>query len=173
MRKVKLYIACSLDGKIARTNGAIDWLPDPSEQDYGYNEFYSSVDATIMGYKTYEVCRAFGEWVYPDKSTYVFSRDAGRELIPEVKLVSDDPVSFVTDLKAQSGKDIWVIGGGQIISRLHDQKLIDQYIIALIPVILGEGLELFPAIRTQIDLSLEKHIVYPNGVALFYYRRKY
>ena len=172
MRKVKLYIACSLDGKIARLNGAIDWLPDPSEQDYGYNEFYNSLDATIMGFKTYEVCRAFGEWVYPDKKTYVFSRSADRKLVPEAQLVTDDPVAFVNNLKIQSGKDIWVVGGGQIISRLHDEGLIDQYVIAIIPVILGEGLELFPAIRVQANLSLEKHIVYANGVALFYYSRK-
>lgn len=172
MRKVKLYIACSLDGKIARHNGAIDWLPDPSEQDYGYKDFYDGLDSIVMGYKTYEVCRGFGEWVYPDKKTYVFSRSADREVVPEAQLVTDDPAAFVTDLKAQSGRDIWIVGGGQIISLLHDERLIDQYIVAIIPVILGEGLELFPAIRKQVNLSLEKHLIYPNGVALFYYGRR-
>jgi Dihydrofolate reductase len=172
MRKVKLYIACSLDGKIARPNGAIDWLPDPSEQDYGYNEFYNSLDATLMGYKTYEVCRAFGDWVYPDKKTYVFSHNPDRKLVPEAELVTTDPSTFVAELKTKPGKDIWVIGGGQIISLLHDAQLIDQYVIAIIPVILGEGLELFPSIRKQVNLTLQKHIIYPNGVALFYYDTK-
>lgn len=173
MRKLKLYIACSIDGKIARSNGAIDWLPDPSEQDYGYKDFYESLDATLMGFKTYEVCRSFGDWMYPDKETFVLSRSKDKVVIPEATLVTEDPVSFVRNLKNRTGKDIWLVGGGEIISLMHNAKLIDEYIIAFIPVVLGEGLALFPEIKKQVDLVLRKHFIYPNGVALFYYEKKH
>jgi dihydrofolate reductase len=172
MRKLKLYIACSLDGKIARKNGAIDWLPDPSQEDYGYKEFYDSLDSTVMGYKTYEVCRSFGEWVYPDKKTYVFSRDPSKDVVAQAQLILEEPVSFIKKLKERQGRDIWLVGGGEIIRLLHDAALIDEYIIAFIPVVLGEGLELFPGVTRQVNLSVTKHMVYSNGVGLFYYERR-
>ena len=125
MRKIKLYIATSLDGKIARPDGGLDWLPDPADdaykhEDYGYDELLSSVDTTLMGYKTYEVCLGFGDWAYKDQLTYVFSRNPERKMIPEAKLVTEDPVEFTRKLKQTAGKDIWLIGGGEIIRLLHD-----------------------------------------------------
>jgi dihydrofolate reductase len=169
MRKVILYIATSLDGKIARKNGEIDWLPPLEDQDYGYETLLNSVDVTLMGYKTYEVCLGFGDWAYKDQITYVFSRYAEREMIPEAQLITEDPVKFVKQLKQTEGKDIWLIGGGEIIALLHDAGLIDEYILAYIPVILGEGIELFPGIKKQENLQLTKHKVYDNGVAMFYF----
>src|SRR5688572_22929812 len=172
MRKVKLYIATSLDGKIARKNGEIDWLPPLDGQDYGYETLLNSVDATLMGYKTYEVCLGFGEWHYKDQTNYVFSRNPAREMIPEAQLVTEDPVKFVQELKQTEGKDIWLIGGGEIIALLHDAGLIDEYILAFIPVILGEGIEMFPGIKKQENLKLNYHIVYDNGVAMFYFTKQ-
>jgi dihydrofolate reductase len=168
MRKIKLYIANSLDGKIARKDDRIDWLPSPTGDDYGYKEFYSSIDTTLMGYRTYEVCLKLGDWYYKNKTNYVFSRDPSKKIIPEARLVSENPVQFVKRLKESPGKDIWLIGGGEIITLLHDAGLIDEYIIAYIPLILGEGIELFPNVKNQENLKLVKHQVYPNGVVLLY-----
>ena len=75
-------------------------------------------------------------------------------------------------LKHTEGKDIWLLGGGEIISLLHDSGLIDEYILAYIPVILGEGIELFPGIKQQRNLHLQRHQVYPNGVSLFYFEKR-
>ncbi|QNF34971.1 dihydrofolate reductase [Adhaeribacter swui] len=120
-RKVKLYIATSLDNKIARPDGAIDWLPGVDEgEDYGYQEFLETIDTLLMGYKTYEVCAGFGERPYPDKNTFVFTRDAYKPVIPEAELITQDPVSFVRELLTQDGKDIWLVGGGAINTLLHD-----------------------------------------------------
>lgn len=168
MRKLKLYIAASLDGKIARKDDSIDWLPDPTTEDYGYQEFYDSIDTTVMGYKTYEVCLGLGDWYYKDKVNYIFSRDSSRDLIPEATLVNQSPVDFVKELKQQEGKDIWLLGGGEIIKLMHDAGLIDEYIIAYIPIILGEGVLLFPEIQQQKNLTLTKHRVYSNGVVMLY-----
>ena len=172
MRKLKLYIATSLDGKIARLNHEIDWLPPLEEYDYGYAEFMESIDAIVMGYKTYEVCVGLGEWAYKDKTSYVFSRSSERQLIPEAALITEDPVKYVQDLKQTDGKAIWLLGGGKIIGLLHDAGLIDEYILAYIPVILGEGIELFPGIKKQENLKLQRHQVYENGVGLFYFGKQ-
>src|SRR5690606_13126683 len=137
MRQLKLYIAASLDGKIARPNHEIDWLPPLEEYVYGYAEFMAGIDALVMGHKTYEVCLNLGEWAYKDKISYVFSRNPERSLIPEAQLVTEDPVKFVQQLKQTEGKTIWLLGGGEIISLLHNAGLIDEYILAIIPAILG------------------------------------
>lgn len=172
MRKLKLYIATSLDGKIARPNHEIRWLPPLEEYDYGYAEFMESIDVIVMGFKTYEVCINLGEWPYKDKTSYVFSRHSERTLIPEAQLVTEDPVKFVQAIKETEGKDIWLLGGGEIISLLHNAGLIDEYILAHIPVILGEGIALFPKLNRQENLKLARHHVYENGVGLFYYEKQ-
>jgi dihydrofolate reductase len=69
--------------------------------------------------------------------------------VPEAQLVAEDPVAFVRSLKEGPGKDIWLVGGGEIVTLLHDAGLIDAYILALIPVILGDGIELFPAVKAR------------------------
>jgi dihydrofolate reductase len=171
MRKLKLYIAASLDGKIARKNGEIDWLPPIEENDYGYAELMESTAAIVMGYKTYEVCIGFGEWAYKDKTSFVFSRNPERELIPEAQLITEDPIEFVKKLKQTEGKNIWLLGGGEIIALLHDAGLIDEYILAYIPVILGEGIELFPGIKKQENLKLTKHQIYSNGIVMLYFKK--
>lgn len=168
MRKLRLYIAASLDGKIARPNGSFDWLPDVTAEDYGYESFYSTIDAVVMGYKTYEVCRDMGEWYYKDKRSYVFSRHPGREVVPEAELITEDPVEFTRKLKQTEGKDIWLLGGGEIVSVLHDAGLIDEYIIAQIPILLGEGILLFPDLHRQVNLRLTQTRVYPSGTVMLY-----
>ena len=168
MRQLTLYIATSLDGKIARTDDSIDWLPDPAEGDYGFQEFYDSIDTVVMGYKTYDVSLKLGDWYYKDKSCYIFSRDSTKNVIPEAQLITEHPVDFVRQLQKKPGKDIWLIGGGEINTLMHDAGLIDSYIIAYIPLILGKGIELFPGIQKQVDLKLTKHQVYSNGVTMLY-----
>lgn len=169
MRKLKLYIAASLDGKIATKDHSLDWLPDPTAEDYGYRQFYDSLDTVIMGYKTYETSIGFGEWHYKDKKSYVFSRNGDKDIIAEASLVTDNPADFVKRLKAEQGKDIWIVGGGEIVRLLHDAGLIDEYIIAIVPILLGEGIELFPHISTRTALTLADQRVYKNGVILTYY----
>lgn len=115
MRRVLLYIAASLDGKIARKDDSLDWLPpiDHTGEDYGYKELMDSIDTVVMGYSTYDISVGLGEWGFKGMNSYVFTRDNTKPHIPDVELVTEDPVAFVRNLKAMEGKDIWLIGGGQ------------------------------------------------------------
>ena len=170
MREILLYIATSLDGKIARKDHSLDWLPpiDEAGDDYGYKEMLDSVDTVLMGYRTYEICMGLGEWPYKHLKSYVFSRNADKPVIPEVELVNEDPVTFTGKLKEAEGKNIWLIGGGDIIRQLHDGGLIDKYMIATVPVILGEGIELFPGIKKEQKLSVVHHKAYPGLIMTHY-----
>lgn len=174
MRKLKLYIAASIDGKIAGANDNLDWLPQPENEaeDFGYNAFYASIDTTIMGYKTYEISISFGDWPYKGKTSFVFSRNKERTVVSEAQLVSQNPVDFVKELKHQKGGDIWLIGGGEIIKLLHDEGLIDEYIITYVPVILGEGIELFPNIKQKQNLVLTQQQNFSKGVISLHYSKK-
>lgn len=169
---MKLYIATSLDGKIARDDHGLDWLPEEHEDDYGYNALMNATDVLLMGYTTYDVCIGLGDWPYKGKTTYVFTSDAAKPATNDVILTTEDPVAFTKRLKEQAGQDIWLVGGGEINRLLHDAGLIDEYIIAIIPVVLGKGIELFPNIKREQALQLSKHKVYDSGLALMYYRPK-
>ena len=173
MRKLILYLACSLDNKIARTDHSLDWLPEPeegSEEDYGYYTFYDSIDTLLMGYRTYEIPINHGEWPYIGKTSYVFSR-SNKPIIDAAVLVNEDPVTFTKELKNKNGIDIWLVGGGNLNQQLHDAGLIDEYIITFIPVILGEGVELLPNIKSEYKLVLKEQKTYPGGVVQMHYVR--
>jgi dihydrofolate reductase len=109
MRQVKLFIATSPDGFIADKNGGIDWLF--TDQDYGYADFYASIDTTLTGYKTYEDILGFGEFPYPGKTNYVFSRHPRQADNNPVRFISGEIAAFVQQLKQETGRDIWLVGG--------------------------------------------------------------
>jgi dihydrofolate reductase len=150
MRRIKMFIASSLDGFIAREDGSIDWLF--TDDDYGYQEFYESVDAVIMGRKTFEKGLELGGGINPtkDKKNYVFSRNqqslGGMEKDDEVEFVGKDVRKFVEQLVDSSGKDIWLVGGSEIISILLKADLVHDIILSIHPKILGKGI---PLLRIQ------------------------
>lgn len=169
MRKIKLFIACSLDGYIARSNGDIDWLF--TEGDYGYHDFYASIDTIIMGYKTYEKGRSLGEFQFKNKKNFVFTRFSGRKNTESVTFASGDIIAFTKKLKKKKGKDIWLMGGGEIIKALFNEKLIDEYIMAIHPVVLTEGIPLFSGLEEQQDLVLTDVKKFPNGLVEIFYKK--
>lgn len=146
-----LYIATSLDGYIARPDGSIDWLPAPEVEadEDSYSQFYSTVDALVMGATTYEQILGFGEWVYPGKRCYVLSRQPRTSDRPEICFVRGG-VDEVMERVAQEGfQRVWVVGGGAIASLLIRRNLIDEYIITVIPILLGAGIPLYQSIPEQ------------------------
>lgn len=143
MRKLKLYIATSLDSYIAGPDGEIDWLEAGGDADYGYQEFYASIDTTVAGNTTHKLTLTFGKFPYPDKTNYVFTRGSPPPDTAHVRFVSGDIAAFVRSLKEQSGKDIWLVGGGQVNTVMLNAGLIDDVILTVFPLVLGVGTPLF------------------------------
>ena len=156
MPKVVLYIAMSLDGKIARSNDQLDWLfAVEGDGDNGYAEFFKTVGAVIMGRKTYEEVLKLEEGAYPykDMPNYIITRNPDREA--EHVTFSDEPIEeLIHRLKGEVNQDIWLIGGGEVIKAAMEHDLIDRYEIAIAPVILGEGIPLFPEGTKETKLRL-------------------
>ncbi len=164
MTTILVYIASSLDGYIARENGSIDWLPEVTES--GYDVFYKSVDTVIMGKTTYDQVLTFGEYPYKDKKSFVFTstnqnKDENAEFVSDVE-------KFVKDGFPGAGKNIWLVGGAQIIASFLKQEAIDEIIISLIPVLLGKGIPLFKNIENETKLEFVKTEKYGQLVDLHY-----
>lgn len=166
--RIKLYIACSLDGFIAREDGSIDWLTEyenNSETDYGYSEFYESIGTVLMGRKTYEQALGFGDWPYGEKKAYVFTRQ--KELLhreKNVEFISGDIGKFVSQLEENTEEDIWLVGGSQLVKAFLEENLVQDFIVFLVPIILGSGIPLFDCIGKEIRLRTGEVERYENGL---------
>ena len=165
MRKTILYIASSLDGYVARENGNIDWLPQSDTS--GYDEFYKTVDVVIMGKTTYDQVLTFGEYPYKDKKSYVFTRNQNPAKDENVEFVSNVD-EFVKDTIPGLEGNIWLVGGGQIISTFLNNRIVDDIILSIIPVVLGKGIPLFQNIQKETKLELVKTTNHDKIVELHY-----
>ncbi len=172
MPDVIYYVACSLDGFIATPDGGVEWLEpfQTAEEDYGFGEFYASVDALLLGSRTYEVSLGFGDWQAPDKPSWVFTRRDLPLAHPSITLTSDDPADVMETLQARGLKRVWLMGGGRLAASFRTRALITHYEIAVIPVILGEGIPLFAAAEGQDPLELTGTSRCPSGVIQLSYR---
>lgn len=175
MKKIILYIASSLNGKIARTDGSVDWLesvPNPDKTDHGYAAFYNSIDTTIMGYKTYQQLIDWGiPFPYTDKKNFVFTRKK-RDNTQFVDFISENHLEFTRNMKEQNGKDIWVIGGGQINTFLFNEGLIDEIRLFMMPVIIGDGIEIFESIPKEQSINLIETKKHSTGAVELIYQIK-
>ncbi len=144
--KVILYIAASLDGYIAKLDGSVEWLNDVEGDggDNGYAAFYDTIGTVVMGRLTYDVVLELAEeFIYKDKPCYVMSRSQHLE-DPHVIFTDEAVDTLIPRLKASAEKDIWLVGGGQLVQLFLEKQLIDIIHITIIPKVLGEGIELFP-----------------------------
>lgn len=168
-RKIILYSALSLDGFIARKDGTYDWLHDDDyaegKEDYGYDEFLEHIDTILMGFNTYEdITKHADVFPYEQPANYVFTRKKNLPDDPNVTFVTSEIVSFVRDLKnKQIGKDIWLVGGGQINSILSEHDLIDELILTYIPITLGDGIRILHGNEFDKRYQLTNSVVYENG----------
>ncbi len=167
MRKVILYIATSIDNYIAKKNGDVNWLF--TDGDYGYTDFFESIDITLMGNKTYRQILTFGEFPYKEKENYVFTRQKNTSDTIFAKMISGNIVMFTEDLKIQSGKSIWLIGGSEIIELFMNNNLVDELIILIHPIILGEGIPLISKRVRLTELKFERSTQFESGLIQIYY----
>ena len=165
MKKIILFIASSLDGYVARENGDIDWLPQNTAS--GYDEFYKSIDTVIMGKKTYDQILTFGDYPYKDKKSYVFTRNNNHSKDENTEFVHDVD-KLVKDIISNSGTNIWLVGGAEIISAFVNFGFVDEIILSIIPIVLGKGIPLFKNIQKETKLELIKTTDYDVLVELHY-----
>ncbi len=165
-----VFIATSLDGFIARADGAIDWLPgldsDPGEN-YGYDDFIASVDGLVMGRNSFEKVLEFGDWPYPKPvivmSTTLDPSEVRADLAGKVEVSSSSPRALMDELAARGWKRAYV-DGGRVIQSFLREGLIRDMVVTRVPVLLGEGLPLFGPLPGDIRLAHVETRAYPSGL---------
>ncbi len=167
-RKIILYIAASLDGYIAGPNHELDWLP--TGQDYGYKEFIAGIDILLVGRKTYDLMIEHGWWDYPGMKAYIFSRQPGQMAKDaNVTFIAGDPANVVAEIRKTDGKDIWLVGGGELAKSFLDTGLVDEAVIAIVPVVLGDGIPLFPKGTRRTKFRLTELRKFDSGLIMLNY----
>lgn len=172
-RKVVLYIAMSLDGYIAKSNDDLSFLSivEQEGQDYGYEEFIKSVDAVIVGRKTYDkvISMGFG-FPHADKDAYIITRTP-RPSVGSVKFYTGDLKTLIEKLKSENGKNIFCDGGAEIVNELLKQDLFDELIISIIPILVSDGTKLFNDDRPEQKLDLVSAKSFEKGLTQLHYKR--
>ncbi len=177
--KCSVYIATSLDGFIARPDGGIDWLEAanqavPPGEDFGYAAFMASVDALVMGRKTFELVTTFPQWPYGDKPVIVLSRTL-RALppgLPATVALSDERPAALTERLEKAGMKRLYIDGGRTIQSFLEAGLIDDLTITRIPVLIGAGIPLFGPLAQDIRFAHVSTQAWPFGFVQSVYRVK-
>lgn len=156
-RKIVLYLAMSLDGYIAAEDESLEWLFQGDGQgDNGYSDFIETIDTIIMGKRTYDwvIKHIEGEFPYRNKECYVFTKST-LPATEHVQFINQDVRNVINKLKKQAGKNIWLMGGGELASSFFQEGLIDEFIITIAPTILGSGIPLFKEGSYQFNLHLK------------------
>ena len=168
MRKVIYSVAMSLDGYIARPDGAYDWIPmDPA---IDWDAFMGRFDTVLVGRRTFDLMRTQGNGGGKWHRSLVFSRTLAPQDFPDVTVVRDEAgAALVADLRRQEGKDIWLVGGGVLFRSLLDAGLVDAVETAIVPILLGEGLPMLPSAPRTVKLRYVNQTRYPSGIVLLRY----
>ena len=172
-RKIILYIAMSLDGYIAKQNDDISFLTavEQEGEDYGYSKFIETIDTVILGRKTYDKILAMGiDWPYGDRKVYVLTR-APKPDSGHIQFYSGSLSDLISTLKSQEGKHIYCDGGAETVHQLLQEDLIDELIISVIPIMLGDGISLFKGGLPEKRLQLIKSTSFEKGLVQLHYIR--
>ena len=171
-RKIIVNIATSAEGYIARTDGNLDWLtrrPAPKGF-YGLPQFSRSIDAKILGRKTFDLSVKMGATFRTDDVHYVFSRQSPpTSMPPGVEFVKESITVFAERVREKAGKNIWMMGGGEIIGAFLDEHAIDEFIVTVIPVFIGEGIPLIAPRHREVPLRLLSLEQFPDSVVQLHY----
>lgn len=163
------HIAVSLDGKIARRDGSFDWLEGYPPQEFGIEAFLAEVDAIVMGRATYEITRGFSDWPHPGKPVFVVTSRPLAEPPPGVEARPADFAAIAAELEGRGFGRVWIEGGGQVIRGMMEVGKLDVLEMAVLPLVLGDGIPLFPAGTPGLGLKLVRceprsggavHVVY-------------
>lgn len=173
MTDIIYHVAASLDGFIATVDDGVAWLPqiDAAGEDFGYHAFYDSIDALLMGSRTYAQVMRHAEWPYPGKPCWVFTHRRLADPPPEVIATAQAPSLVVAELRGRGLKRGWLVGGGQLASSFRSVGLISEYVIGVVPTILGMGIPLLAGGGPVEQLKLAACERFARGEVLLHYRR--
>ena len=175
-RKIIVHIAASADGYIARPDGDIEWLtsrPAPKGF-YGIEAFMKTVDTMLIGRKTYDDSLRIGGKFDPTSRTFVFSRQKPPANVPRgVEFVSDEIGPFIKHLREQPGKDIWLMGGGELIASFLDERAIDEFVVSVVPVFIGDGIPLIARRDRLALMELQSVERFDDGLVQLHYRMQH
>lgn len=176
MRKLSLFIATSLDGYIAKPNDDLSFLKlvEKEGEDYGYTEFTNTIDTLIIGRKTYDyVLKEIGASHYDNgqRDVYVITRNE-RPKVGRTTFYTGNLAKLVERLKSEEGKNIYCDGGAEVINELLKHDLVDEFIISIIPILLGDGIRLFKDGRPEQTLEFITVKTFETGLTQLHYKRK-
>ena len=168
---VSVFVGTSLDGFIARLDGGLDWLPEGGGEPHGYDEFFASVDALVIGRKTFETVLTFGTWPYQEKRVVILSShpldlSAFGETVEQME---GPPAQIITRLAGRGAHHIYV-DGGITIQRFLQAGLVDRLIITRVPVLIGSGIPLFGSLPHDVRLQHVSTRHFPSGLVQSEYR---
>ncbi len=170
MRKVVLGLGISLDGYIARPDGSVDFLFMP--KDYSMVPFFGRIDTAVMGRRTYEVSLKMGGGSFGSSmASFVMSRTLPAGKRAGVTFTAQSPAALIEQIRERSGKDIWLMGGGELARDFLKADLVDELHIGVVPILLGEGLPLFPSGFPQRDFLLLENKTFSRGLISLKYER--
>lgn len=174
MAYVIYYLASSVDGFMAPEDGSLDWLApfSASGEDHGYTEFYASIDALVVGSRTYEQMLGFGEWPHQDRPVTVMSSRLLPAAGESVTVSPLDPQAVVDELVSAGRGRIWLVGGGALASSFAAAGLIDEYVVSYVPVLLGSGVGLLGGHGDMRTLDLVDAQTFRDGIVQCRYRRQ-
>lgn len=169
--RASVYIAASLDGFIARADGGLDWLSvvDRRGEDYGFKAFWGSVDALVMGRKTYDTALGFDAWPYEGKRCVVVTSDTSKASHHGEEFFSGDLSALFHRLGVAGVRHVYVDGGVVIAQALRD-GLVSEVTISIVPVLLGQGTPLAPSLGRDVRLALVEHRAFASGLVQLFYR---
>jgi len=171
MRKVVLGLGISLDGYIARLDGAVDFLFMP--KDYSMGPFFATIDTDIMGRKTYDDALRMGGGGFGDSKmkNFVFSHSQPPGERGGVTFVNESPKTFVEKLHKRAGKNIWLMGGGELARDFLKDDVVDELYLGIVPTLIGEGRPLFPSGFPQREFTLLENKTFSKGLITLKYAR--
>jgi dihydrofolate reductase len=170
-RKFIVHVATSADGFIARRDGSVDWLDNPRLRgSHAMGAFYRTIDTCVMGRKTYEHAVKFGMADgYLGKKNYVFSRTLKKPPSRKVTVIHEDVAAFAERQRAQDGKHIWLVGGAELIGAFLDAGAVDEFVLHVIPHMIGEGIPLISPRQRNLPLKLLTCRTFADGVVMLRY----
>jgi dihydrofolate reductase len=170
MKKIIAYLATSADGFIARPDGDVSWLDRPRpKNEYGMPAFLGSIDTVIMGRETYEMGQKLGGSLIEGKRNIVLSRSLPSYSIPGATVENREPLDLANRLRAEEGKNVWLMGGADVFGSFLSAGALDELVIHIVPVLIGTGIPLLDATPRQVELKLRSTRKFADGVVRIHY----